>query len=36
MSLYKGGGNDPLKVDSFQGVMLTSTLPKVLEFLIVE
>ena len=32
--VYKGGGKDPLKVDSFRGVTLTSTLAKVLEFLI--
>ena len=34
--VYNGGGKDPLKVDSFRGVTLTSTLAKVLEFLIVE
>ena len=34
--VYKSGGKDPLKVDSFQGVTLTSTLAKVLEFLIVD
>ena len=34
--VYKGGGKDPLEVDSFQGVTSTSTLTKVLEFLIVD
>ena len=34
--VYKGGGKDPLKVDSFRGVTLTSTQAKVLEFLIME
>ena len=34
--LCKGGGKDPLKVDSFWRVTLTSTLAKVLEFLIVD
>ena len=36
VSVYKGGAKDPLKVDSFRGVTLTSILAKVLEFLIVE
>ena len=34
--VYKGGGKDPLEVDSFRGVTSTSTLTKVLEFLIVD
>ena len=34
--VYKGGGNDPLEVDSFRRVTSTSTLTKVLEFLIVD
>jgi len=36
MPVYKGGWKDPLKVDSFRGVTLMSTLAKGLEFLIVE
>ena len=36
MTVYKGGGKDPLKVDSFWGVTLTSTLAKVIEFLIMD
>ena len=34
--VYKGGGKDPLKVDSYRGVTLTSMVAKVLEFLVLE
>ena len=34
--VYKGGGKDPLKVDSYRGVTLTSVVAKVLEFLVLE
>ena len=32
--VYKGGGKDPLLMNNYQGVALTSTVGKVLEFLI--
>ena len=31
--VYKGGGKDPLKTDSYRGIILTSIVVKVLEFL---
>ena len=31
--VYKGGGKDPLKVDSYRGITLSSVIAKVLEFL---
>ena len=31
--VYKGGGKDPMKVDSYRGITLTSMISKVLEFL---
>ena len=34
--VYKGGGKDPLKVNSYRGVTLTSMVAKVLEFLVLE
>ena len=34
--VYKGGGKDPLRVDSYRGVTLTSMAAKVLEFLFLE
>ena len=34
--VYKGGGKDPLRVDSYRGVTLTSVVVKVLEFLFLE
>ena len=34
--VYKGGGKDPLKIDSHRGITLTSMLAKVLEFLLQE
>ena len=34
--LYKGGGKDPMDVNSYRGVALTSVVGKVLEFLILE
>ena len=34
--VYKGGGKDPLRVDSYRGVTLTSVVAKVLEFLFLE
>ena len=34
--IYKGGGKDPLKIDSYRGITLTSTVSKVLEFLLLE
>ena len=30
--VYKGGGKDPLRVDSYRGVTVTSMVGKVLEF----
>ena len=32
--VYKDGGKDPLKVDSYRGVTLTSVIAKILEFLV--
>ena len=32
--IYKGGGKDPLKIDSYRGITLTSMVSKVLEFLL--
>ena len=34
--VYKSGGKDPLKLDSYRGVTLTSMVGKVLEFLFLE
>ena len=35
--VYKGGGKDPLKVNSYRGITLsTSVMAKVLEFLLLE
>ena len=34
--VYKGGGKDPMKTDSYRGITLTSTVAKVLEFLLLE
>ena len=34
--VYKGGGRDPLKTDSYRGITLTSMISKVLEFLVLE
>lgn len=34
--IYKGGGKDPLKVDSYRGITLTSTVSKAMEFLLLE
>ena len=34
--VYKGGGKDPLKIDSYRGITLTSMVAKVLEFLLLE
>ena len=34
--VYKGGGKDPMDVNSYRGVALTSVVGKVLEFLILE
>ena len=34
--VYKSGGKDPLKLDSYRGVTLTSMVGKVLEFLLLE
>ena len=34
--VYKGGGKDPLRVDSYRGVTLSSMVAKVLEFLFLE
>ena len=34
--VYKGGSKDPLRVDSYRGVTLTSVVAKVLEFLFLE
>ena len=31
--VYKGGGMDPMKIDSYRGITLTSMVAKVLEFL---
>ena len=32
--VYKGGGKDPLKVDSYRGITLSSVIAKVLEFIV--
>ena len=34
--VYKGGGKDPLKIDNYRGITLTSMVAKVLEFLLLE
>ena len=34
--VYKGGGKDPMKMDSYRGITLTSMVAKVLEFLLLE
>ena len=34
--IYVGGGKDPLKVDNYRGVTLSSVFSKLLEFLILE
>ena len=34
--VYKGGGKDPMKVDSYRGVTLTSMVAKVWEFLLLD
>ena len=34
--IYKGGGKDPLKVNSYRGITLTSTVSKAMEFLLLE
>ena len=34
--VYKGGGKDPMKIDSYRGITLTSMVAKVLEFLLLE
>ena len=34
--VYKGGGKDPMNVDSYRGITLTSMVSKVLEFLLLE
>ena len=34
--VYKGGGKDPLKIDSYRGITPTSMVAKVLEFLLLE
>ena len=34
--VYKKGGRDPTKVDSYRGITLTSVISKVLEFMILE
>ena len=34
--VYNGGGKDPMKVDSYRGITLTSMIAKVLEFLLLE
>ncbi len=34
--VYKGGGRDPLKTDSYRGIILTSMISKVLEFVVLE
>ena len=34
--VYKGGGRDPLKTDSYRGITLASMISKVLEFLVLE
>ena len=34
--VYKGSGKNPLKIDSYRGITLTSMVAKVLEFLLLE
>ena len=34
--VYKGGGKDPLRMDSYRGITLTSVIAKVLESLVLE
>ena len=34
--VYKGGGKDPLSMDNYHGITLTSVIAKVLEFLVLE
>jgi len=34
--VYKGGGKDPLRMDSYCGITLTSVIAKVLESLVLE
>ena len=34
--VYKGGGKDPMRTDSYRGITLTSMVSKVLEFLMLE
>ena len=34
--VYKGGGKDPMKIDSYRGTTLTSMVAKVLEFLLLQ
>lgn len=34
--VYKGGREDPMKIDSYRGITLTSMVVKVLEFLLLE
>ena len=34
--VYKGSGKDPLQVESYRGVTLSSVVTKVLEFLVLE
>ena len=34
--VYKGGGKNPLKANSYRGITLTSIMAKVLEFLLLE
>ena len=36
VSVYKGGGKDPMRRDSYRGITLTSMVSKVLEFLMLE
>ena len=36
MPVYKGGGKDPMDVNSYRGVALTTVVGKVLKFLILE
>ena len=34
--MYKGGGKDPMKIDSYKGITFTSMVAKVLEFLLLQ
>ena len=36
MPVYKGRGKDPMKIDSYRGITLTSMVAKVFEFLLLE